>query len=92
MLGQLLLERPLDQPAGQLAQHAVLPEDLALASLAGDQLAEHPVQQPLAQLRRAARRPSARAISNHRLGQLPTLRLGQLPDRVPQPRLLQTPR
>ena len=50
MLGQLLLERALDHPAGDLAEHAVLSEDLALASLAGDQLVDHPVQQPLAQL------------------------------------------
>ena len=50
MLGQLLLQRALDHPAGDLAQHAVLSEDLALAALAGDQLVDHPVKQPLAQL------------------------------------------
>ena len=49
MLGQLLLERPLDHP-GDLAEHAALAEDLALAALAGDQLIDHPVKQPLAQL------------------------------------------
>ncbi len=52
MLGQLLLERPLHHPPGELPQHAVLAEDLPLAALAGDQLVDHPVQQAVAQLLR----------------------------------------
>jgi hypothetical protein len=62
MLGQLLLERALDHPAGDLAEHAVLAEDLALTALAGDQLVDHPVKQTLAQLIRKLPAPGAELI------------------------------
>ena len=84
MLGQLLLQRSLDHPAGDLAEHAVLPEDLALAPLTGDQLIDHPVQQPLAQLLRQPVAPGAELIKQ-RVDQLLTRIVGHSRHRSSQP-------
>jgi hypothetical protein len=42
MLGQLGVHRPLDQPLGQLRQHAARPDDLLLRPGAGEQLIDQP--------------------------------------------------
>jgi hypothetical protein len=90
MLGQLLLQRSLDHPAGDLAEHAILPEDLALASLPGDQLVDHPVEQPLAQLLRQLVAPGAQLIQQ-RVDQRLTRIVGHSRHRSSQPGLRQRP-
>ena len=84
MLGQLLFERPLHHPAGDLAEHAFLAEDLALAPLAGDQLIDHPVKQPLAQLIRQLLAPDPELIQQ-RIDQLLALLAAHVRHRSSQP-------
>lgn len=84
MLGQLLLKRPLDRPTRDLTQHAAPPEDLALPTLARDQLVDHPVEQPLAQLIRQLIPLSAELIQQ-RVDQLLAPLAGHLSDRSSQP-------
>src|SRR4051794_36001790 len=62
VLGQLDLQRPLDQPLGQLGQQPARPDDLLLAARAGQQLVDHLVRQPAAARQLADRRPHPRTI------------------------------
>ena len=54
MIGQLDLERSLDQPLGQLREHPTGPGDLLLALGAGQQLIDDGVRQPALQILRHA--------------------------------------
>ena len=52
VLGQLGVHRPLNQPAGQLRQHAPRPDDLLLRPGAGEQLVDQLITETLPQLGR----------------------------------------
>ena len=54
MVGQLDLERPLDQPLRQLPEHPARPEDLLLGPRAGQQLVNDLVRKLAADLIRHA--------------------------------------
>jgi len=54
MISQLDLERPLDQPPGQLREQTTGPDDLLLRLRAGQQLVNNIVREPAANVIRHA--------------------------------------
>ena len=58
VVGQLDLQRALDQPLGQLRQHPARPDDLLLRPRAGQQLVDHLVRELAADLIRHAHQGS----------------------------------
>ena len=71
MLGQLDLQRPLDQPLGQLRQHPARPGDLLLGPGAGQQLVDHLIGDlsAVGQLERSAQPSSIDRVSHELVAQ-----------------------
>ena len=71
MVGQLDLQRSLDQPLGQLRQHPAGPRDLLLGPGAGQQLVDHLIGDPatIGQLERSAQPSSIDRVSHELVAQ-----------------------